>query len=164
MISLRKVDRRNVWALLKLSVTPEQRDFVATNTESIVEAYTAVAAGEVALPYGIYWEDTPVGFLMLGYGAQKDDPHEPAVAQGNYCLWRFMIDGRYQRWGYGRMALEAAIRLLDTEPCGPAEACWLSYEPENQAARRLYASVGFVENGQQCGGETVAVLPLLRKQ
>ena len=35
--------------------------------------------------------------------------------------------------------------FVHTFPCGPSEICWLSYEPENEAARRLYASFGFVE-------------------
>ena len=38
MISLNKVNASNVWKLLELQVLPEQEDFVATNTESIVEA------------------------------------------------------------------------------------------------------------------------------
>ena len=35
--------------------------------------------------------------------------------------------------------------FVHTFPCGPSEICWLSYEPENEAARRLYASFGFAE-------------------
>ena len=54
MITLRKVDSRNIWDLTKLSVADSQRNFVATNTESILEAYCAITAGGVAMPYGIY--------------------------------------------------------------------------------------------------------------
>ena len=38
--------------------------------------------------------------------------------------------------------------------------CWLSYEPENKAAKALYNSFGFVENGETDGEEIVAVLKL----
>lgn len=54
MISLNKVNASNVWELLELQVLPEQEDFVATNTESIVEAYTTLVAGGTALPFGVY--------------------------------------------------------------------------------------------------------------
>ena len=53
MISLNKVNASNVWELLELQVLPEQEDFVATNTESIVEAYTTLVAGGTALPLSL---------------------------------------------------------------------------------------------------------------
>ncbi len=36
----------------------------------------------------------------------------------------------------------------------------LSYEPENTAAKALYADFGFVETGEMEGDEVVARLPL----
>ena len=32
-------------------------------------------------------------------------------------------------------------------PCGKAEYCYLSYEPDNQIAKNLYSEFGFRENG-----------------
>ncbi len=80
MISLNKVNASNVWKLLELQVLPEQEDFVATNTESIVEAYTTLAAGGTALPFGVYADGQPVGFVMFGYGPIPGDEDEPPVA------------------------------------------------------------------------------------
>lgn len=159
MVELRAVDADNIWRLVRLSVSDEQRNYVATNTESILEAYVTVAAGGVALPFGVYRGEEPVGFVMFGYGTTGDED-EPAIADGNYCIWRFMIDKAYQRLGLGREALAAALAYLNTEPCGRAPYCWLSYEPENAEARALYAAAGFVENGEMCGDEIVAVRPL----
>lgn len=158
-MELRKVDESNLWKIVALSVAPEQTGFVATVMESILEAYAAQASGGVALPFGVYEEDTPVGFVMFGYG-KSGDPDEPDVAQGNYTIWRFLIDQRYQGRGLGRKALALALDYLRTNPAGPAEAVWLSYEPENARAKALYHAFGFEENGEMCGGETVAVRPL----
>ena len=58
------------------------------------------------------------------------------------------------------LALQACLDLLKTRPWGPAESVWLSYEPENQAARALYHKFGFEENGQMCGEEIVAARKL----
>ena len=159
MIYIKKVDKNNVWDLLKLEVADEQKNFVATNTESIVEAYLTVDAGGVALPFGIYCGDTPVGFLMIGY---DDLPGEknPSVSKGNYCIWRFMIDKKHQGKGFGRQALSAALDHVRSFPCGKAEKCFLSYEPENTVAAKLYHSFGFVENGEYDDGEVIAVLTL----
>lgn len=159
MISLRKVDQSNVWALLRLRVSDAQRTFVATNTESIVEAYTTLAAGGVALPFGVYADETPVGFVMLGYGAVPGE-NGPAVAEDSYCIWRLMIDEKYQHCGYGRAAVQQALDYIRTLPCGPARCCYLSYEMENTVAADLYHDFGFVENGEKDGDEIVAVLPL----
>ncbi len=159
MIELRKVDSNNIWKIIELSVNNEQLHLVATNTESILEAYTTITSGGVALPFGIYNGDTPVGFVMFGYDTNGDDD-EPDVAAGNYCIWRFMIDKAYQRQGLGKKALYTSIEYLRSEPRGRAAYCWLSYEPENTGAKALYNSMGFFENGEMCGEEIVAVLKL----
>ena len=96
---------------------------------------------------------------MFGYGATGEEG-EPKIANGNYILWRFMIDKNYQGKGYGKAALVASLDYLRTIPCGPAEYCWLSYEPDNVAAKSLYTSMGFKENGELCGDEIVSVIKL----
>ena len=56
-----------------------------------------------------------------------------------------MIDKNHQNKGYGKAAMQLALDFIRTWPCGEAEYCWLSYEPENEVARKLYKSFGFVE-------------------
>ena len=160
MLRLEKINGKNVWDILKLSVNDEQREFVAANDVSIIEAYTTIANNGYAYPFGIYDEDTPVGFVMIGY--DKDDYWDdaPGVADNNYNLWRLMIDKRYQQKGYGRKAIELALEFIKTSPCGKAEYCWLSYEPENKVAKELYESFGFAETGDRDGEELIAVLEL----
>lgn len=155
-MELRKIDKTNLWEILELSVKEEQADFVATNTQSILEAYAAIASGDAALPFGIYQDGRPVGFVMFGYG-QTGDPQEPLAAAGNYCIWRFMIDRSFQRQGLGRKALALSLEYLRSFPCGRADSCWLSYEPDNLGAKALYREAGFLENGERCGEEIVAV-------
>lgn len=52
------------------------------------------------------------------------------------------------------------LDFIKTYPCGKAEYCWLSYEPENTVAKRLYESFGFAETGDMDGEEIIAVLRL----
>ena len=160
MIRLEEINGKNVWDILKLEVGESQKNFVAANDVSIIEAYIAVTHHGKAFPFGIYDGDTPVGFCMIGFGADDDWEDAPAVAKDNYNLWRFMIDERYQGKGYGRAAMKQIMDFIDSEPCGPAEYCWLSYEPENERAKTLYASFGFLETGAFDGDEAIAVLKL----
>lgn len=159
MTELRKIDTKNIWKVVRLSVNAEQESFVASNTESILQAYTTISEGKIALPFAIYSEDTLVGFVMFGFGSIGDED-EPKVAQSSYCIWRLMIDSRFQGRGLGKAALSASLDYLRTKPCGEAEFCWLSYEPENEVAKSLYASAGFMETGEKDGEELVAVLRL----
>ena len=160
MLRLEKVNGKNVWELLKLSVSESQKNYVAANEISIIEAYTAISGNGYAFPFGLYDGDTPVGFLMIGFDVDDDWIDAPDIAKGNYNLWRLMIDKDYQNRGFGRKAVQLALDYIKTFPCGEAEYCWLSYEPENKAARQLYRSFGFEETGDMDGEEVIAVLKL----
>lgn len=102
MIHLEKINGEIVWDILKLKVSDSQKSFVAGNDISIIEAYTTITSNGYAFPFGIYEDKHPVGFVMIGYG--KDDywKDAPAIAEGNYNLWRLMIDKNYQNRGYGK--------------------------------------------------------------
>lgn len=164
MLHLEKIDHRNVWDILELKVFRAQKGFVADNAISIVQAYSVQGSGAFAFPFGIYDGKKPVGFLMIGfneavtYDAFDDAP--PQILKNNYSIWRLMIDKRYQGRGYGREAIRLALKFIRTWPCGKAEFCSLSYEPENTVAAKLYHSFGFEENGEMDGDEIVAVLKL----
>lgn len=76
MLKLEKVNGKNVWDILKLCVSEEQKHFVAGNDISIIEAYTAITGNGYAFPFGIYEDHTPIGFLMIGF--DTDDYWEDA--------------------------------------------------------------------------------------
>ena len=76
--------------------------------------------------------------------------------EGKYWILRVMIELRYQGRGHGRAAMRLLLERLRAIP-GCDEVA-ISYEPENEVARRLYASCGFRETGEILEGETVARL------
>ena len=160
MLELKKINRNNVGEILKLEVFDNQKSFVATNNSSIIEAYIAITENNDVFTFGIYKEDKPIGFLMIGFDVNSDDEGAPRIANGNYNIWRLMIDKKFQGKGFGRKAMDLALELINTFPCGTAKYCWLSYESDNDVARQLYKSVGFVETDEKDGEEIVAILEL----
>ena len=166
-IHLEKVTWDNYEAILRLHVNKEQRDFVATNKDSLVHAAICMTSqGKQVFPFGFYSGEKPVGFIMIAYDVGEDDGTEPSAEwflRNSYCIWRFMIDRRYQGRGYGRKAMELALEFIRTFPVGQAQYCWLSYEPENEVARKLYLSFGFVERPEQCSGEEGEEMPAVLK-
>ena len=160
MLKLKKINRNNVGEILKLEVFDNQKSFIATNNSSIIEAYIAITENNYVITFGIYKDDTPVGFLMIGFDVNSDDESAPKIAKGNYNIWRFMIDKKFQGKGFGRKAMVLALEFINTFPCGTAKYCWLSYESDNDVARQLYKSVGFVETDEKDGEEIVAIMKL----
>ena len=164
MIHLEKIDSQNVWDVLDLKLRREQKNFVASNEISIVQAYTAIGTACSAFPFAIYNDKKVVGFLMIGFNEaalyELDGEEAPSALKNNYSLWRLMIDKRHQGRGYGRQAILQALDFVRTWPCGKAEYCEVSYEPDNEVGAKLYASLGFLVNGEMDGDEIVAVLKL----
>ena len=161
MVYLKEVTKENIDEVLELSVREDQKSFVSTTAESLAQAYVYK---ETSFPFAVYNDKKVVGFLMVCYneGAFYEIYGEmpPSALVNNYSICRIMIDKRYQGRGYGRATMQAALDFIKTWPCGVAEYCEISYEPENKVAKNLYASLGFVENGELDGNETVAVLKL----
>ncbi len=173
-IHLEKVTCDNVGAIVKLRVSKEQRDYVARNDQSLIDAYLSLAEGKPVFPFGIYNGKTPVGFIMISYsndwsGYERDawlnsDSYRFYRDKYYYYIWRFMIGRRFQGRGYGRKALELAVDFMRTFPCGAAEYCVLSYGPTNEAAKDFYRSFGFTELNEpgyyEEGDEISAVMKL----
>lgn len=168
-ITLKEVNYENYDELIDLKVKVNQRNFVASNIFSLAQAYAVVASKGYVLPFGIYMGDKPVGFLMIGYCPDLEYAYKvcdegeeiPYFVPESYDLWRFMIDKKYQRKGYGREALRLALEFIKTKPLGEVKYCWLSYEPENEVARQLYRSFGFEEKELPKGWDEVpAVMKL----
>ena len=144
-VTLRPVGRDNWRAITKLEVTAEQRGFVAE-----LCYYLALCAyDKIWQPLAICWGEQVIGFLMWAI--------DPADAN---CCWLggIMIDQRYQRQGYGRQAVQAALALLVEEQGQHAFA--LSYQPANRIAKHLYVSLGFIETDEWEDDEVVARLLL----
>jgi len=91
-----------------------------------------------------------VGFLMLAYC--KADPKQQEQKNA-YCIWRFMIDEAFQKRGYGRRAVNEAIRMAKNQFAGEADTIVLFVEPDNVSAIQLYESCGFKKTDEIMNGE-----------
>ena len=115
MIRLEKVNGRNIWDILELHVGKHQKAFVASNDISIIEAYIAQNEHGYAFPFGIYDDETPVGFCMIGYGTDDSWADAPSIANNNYNVWRLMIDEKFQGRGFGREAMKLILDFIKTK-------------------------------------------------
>ena len=143
-VTLREIDGDTVRTICNLSVRPDQQKFVAPNAVSIAQAHFSKHAWFRA----VYADDTPVGFLML-----EDRPEKP-----EYYLWRFMIDARYQRMGFGRRAMELVIEHVRTRP--NATEFITSAVQADGGPQPFYESLGFEATGEYEDDEALLRLSL----
>ena len=139
-VTLREVNKESLRPVLLLNVAPEQKRFVHSNAYSIAQAYFQ---REAAWFRAIYADETPVGFVML-----SDEPTIP-----EYYLWRFMIDARYQGYGFGRRALELLFKHVKTRP--GAKEIFTSCMPGEGSPYEFYEKLGFAPTGEVDDGEVV---------
>jgi diamine N-acetyltransferase len=90
----------------------------------------------------------PVGFVMLYLN--QDEPL--------YGIWRFMIDKRHQRKGYGSEAMQQVIDHVRSLP--EARELSVTYVPGEGNPSPFYEKAGFVDTGEWMGEERVMTLGL----
>jgi len=144
-IILSPVDRENWREVAHLEVAPSQREFVAEPSY-----YLALCCYGDWNPLAICLGGKVIGFMMWAV-----DP-----ADGSCWLGGILIDLEFQRKGYGRQAVKAAISRLADQ--GGYQDFALSYQPENTAAANLYRDLGFIETGEWEDEEKVARFSLSR--
>lgn len=134
MIIFKNIDSKNFDKVIDLEVNKDQIGFMEDNLLSIAETtiydhYRAKA---------IYLEKELIGFML--YYFVEDSP--------DYVyLHRFMIDRRYQGKGYGKKAVQKALKLFKQEyPC--IECVELMHYPDNSIGEQLYESLGFEKTGE----------------
>ncbi|VEP14230.1 GNAT family N-acetyltransferase [Hyella patelloides LEGE 07179] len=133
-VHLRKVTRENFRECLSVQVAESQKDWVATTTQSLAEAYV----DRNLFPLAIY-DATVCGYEqpeapMIGFAMYE-------IAAGVGFIMRLTIDRKYQKQGYGRATIIELIRRLKLYP--DVEIIATSYRKENKIAAKLYQSLGF---------------------
>jgi CubicO group peptidase (beta-lactamase class C family) len=138
-----KLNEDNVTEVLSMRTAPEQRGFVAENYYSIAQAYV----DRNIKPFAVMDGNTVVGFLAMVFDRKDKD----------YWILRLLIDGRYQKKGYGRAACSLGIQWMKEHG-----APWvkISFEPKNMVAEKLYRSLGFNPTGQMEDDEIVYKMDL----
>jgi len=142
-VDLRPVDASTWRAAAAIEPRQEQARWVAPVTR-----YLCLCLYDgVWQPLAVHLGEEVVGFVMWAF-----DPDE-----GSHWIGGLVVDAGHQGRGVGRAAVVALLRVFEGFD-GHREAA-LSYAPDNTTARRLYASLGFVETGEQADGELVARRP-----
>ena len=139
-IYLKRIDKDNFLQAFNLKLKPDQEKFVSHPIRSLAQAYVY---RDQCQPFGIYENDTMVGYVMVIY--DYDIPE--------YDIWHMMIDESKQNMGYGSIALEKVLDYIKTKPFGPSNRMTLTCNKNNVHALKMYESKGFSKTGVEDKGE-----------
>jgi diamine N-acetyltransferase len=145
-VHLREITAQNVRMILDLQVTPEQRNYVASNAVSLAEAQFNPGAWFRA----VYAGDEPVGFVMLFDPTAEGAVAKEAINKDEIGLWRLMIDQRYQRRGFGQEVLD--LICADLRSRREFKRMLSSYVPGEHGPEAFYLSYGFTRTGRRRNG------------
>ncbi|WP_240768150.1 GNAT family N-acetyltransferase [Paenibacillus amylolyticus] len=132
-VTLRPITKENEFECINLKPREDQLDLVASNADSLIHATKEITSK----PYGIFAENQMVGFILYDNEIYND---------GYYWILRFMIDEKYQGKGYGKLAIQEVIRMLQER--SDCQQIRVSHVPHNITANALYKRIGFQETGE----------------
>lgn len=138
----------NVGAACRITVKPEQQNFVAPVAESLAEAYVNPGT---AWPRLIQDDDRVVGFVMGGFNPESE------IDAFRAGIWRLNIAADQQGRGCGRFAVEAVAAEARRRGQKRITVLWV---PGDGGPEGFYLSLGFTPTGEVLGGEVVGELML----
>jgi diamine N-acetyltransferase len=139
LIEFREITKENFWECIELSVAQDQTNFVTSNAISIAQSKVQPEC----IPLAVYDNDIMVGFLM--YCIDEDD--------GEYWIYRMMVDEKYQSKGYGKQMMEKLLGLIQQDRTH--NKIFLGVHKESIKAVKLYERFGFSFTGQVFGNEHI---------
>ncbi|KEZ88342.1 spermidine acetyltransferase [Clostridium sulfidigenes] len=139
MVSFKEITRDNFWDCIELTVAKDQVSFVTSNAVSIAQSKIQPEC----IPLAVYDDDIMIGFIM--YCIDEDD--------GEYWIYRMMIDEKYQSKGYGKESLEKLLDMIKQD--NSHNKIFLGVHKESTYAVVLYKRFGFDFNGQVFGSEYI---------
>jgi GNAT superfamily N-acetyltransferase len=145
-ITLREITAENWQKAIQLKVSENQQNFVASNLYSLAQVQFLPEFKAM----GVYVEEEMVGFTM--YGIDADD--------GNYWIYRLMIDEKSQGKGFGKAALNEVVEDIRNTNSTGIPYVVLGFEPKNHLAKKMYEKAGFIETEMASWGEQLARLEL----
>ncbi|EIT86040.1 spermine/spermidine acetyltransferase [Fictibacillus macauensis ZFHKF-1] len=141
-VTLVEVNKENWYDCCQLAVSPEQEPYIESNAISIAQSKFE----PTLKAYAIYEEQTIVGFVMYNMVQEELESH---------WVYRIMIDHKFQGKGIGTAATKLMIAQMEQLP--NCKKIVVGYHPLNKGAHKLYASLGFVDNGDRFGQEMAVI-------
>lgn len=129
-LNFKRIDEKNRCEVCTLKIADKQKGFIETIEQCLQEANQ----DDRWFPVAIYDDTLIIGFAMYGF-------FDEYLPEGRLWMDRLLIDIKYQGHGYGKLAMQQLIALLNKQY--PSKDIYLSVVADNAVATKLYKSLGF---------------------
>ena len=133
---LARINENNFMQAFHLKLDQAQERFVSHPIRSLAQAYVYY---NQCIPFGIFHDDTMVGYVMVIYDYDLEAYH----------IWHMMIDVAHQRQGFGELAVKKCLEYIATQPFGRSNKVVLTCNKDNTVALHLYNKLGFEETSNE---------------
>lgn len=140
-----KIDENNFRDFGKLAVSLKQKTQVADNIKILARAFAYREYEPIV--YGIAINEKPIGILFYR-NYHKDNNSIKYLDQ-------FMIDEKYQKMGYGTLAMNNLISILKKQN---VDSLYLCYIDGNDEVLKFYEKLGFSKTGKNDENEIELIL------
>jgi diamine N-acetyltransferase len=144
-VKIVELNAENWYDCCQLEICEDQQTFIESNAISIAQSKFELTLK----PFAIYFDNKVVGFLMYNSVPEELDA---------YWVYRIMVDKNYQGMGIGKAA--TILMMAEMTKTVDATKIVVGYHPDNKGAHQLYASLGFVDQGDRVGREMAVVKDL----
>lgn len=153
MLEKRDITRQTLRSLLRLKVSPEQENLVASNAVTIAQA----AYEPVSVVYGLWDGDDAVGLFAMLDAPKHPDGLNPGDVPDAAVLWRLLIGVDHQGKGYGREAIELVKQVARDWGYLKLAASVVNAPNSNMG---FYEALGFRQTGGVVDDELVIVMDI----
>jgi diamine N-acetyltransferase len=140
-MDFRKIDWQNFWQVIKITPKNSQDRFVQPISVFLAQSYVNLNLGYPDKSLAIYEEDRLIGYLKMVYVPKNVKPYH--LDEDSFMIDALIIDKDYQGKGYGKIALDLAIKEIKTWPQQKAQMISLVCYKDNTVAKKLFNNQGF---------------------
>jgi diamine N-acetyltransferase len=145
MVMFKEISEENYSEVINLEINDFQKAFVGGIADAIEES----KKHEGFFPLVIYDDEIIIGFLMY-------NNYPESITNDKYWIRVIIIDRKYQKKGYGKIAMEKIIDEIKKDK--KHNKINLCVERDNKIALNLYKKLGFIFDGRIFGNQPVMEL------
>jgi diamine N-acetyltransferase len=141
MMEFRKIDWANFWQMIQIKTKKNQERFIQPVSVFLAQSYVNLNLGYPDKSLAIYEEDKLIGYLKMVYVPKNVKPYH--MDEDSFMIDALIIDKDYQGKGYGKVALDLAIKEIKAWAQEKAKLISLVCYQDNTVAMKVFSNKGF---------------------
>jgi diamine N-acetyltransferase len=141
LVEFRRIDWENFWQIIQIEPYKNQEKYIQPVSVFLAQSYVNLNLGYPDKSLAIYKEDKLIGYLKMVYVPKSVEPY--LMDEDSFMIDALIIDKDYQGKGYGKVALDLAIKEIKAWAQEKAKLISLVCYQDNTVAMKVFSNKGF---------------------